>query len=278
MTIERRDVELDLDASAVPRDWYADDAYSTTFLDALSMLFPEGERFFLESVKRFRMRIDDPALRADVDGFIGQEAMHGREHRAFNEMLAAHGFGYSARVDGLVRWILRIARKMSPRSQLAITCALEHFTAMLAEQVLETDRIRDEIHPTMRALWIWHALEESEHKAVAYDVYRAVGGGYVRRIALMVLTSIIFVTVQGGLHARLMFSRGIWWKPWRWLRGIRVMWIWPGNFTRLIPRYFTYYRPGFHPNDRDNTALVARWRDALFGDGGELRQHVRAAA
>jgi uncharacterized protein len=278
MNIERRDVELAPDPSAVPRDWYAADAYSTTFMNALSMLFPEGERFFLESVKRFRKRVDDPELRAQIDGFIGQEAMHAREHRAFNEMLAAHGYPYSRRVDGFVRWVLELPRKMSPRSQLAVTCALEHFTAMLAEQALETDAIRDDIHPAIRPLWMWHMLEEAEHKAVAYDVYRAVGGGYWRRIALMIATSIIFVTVQAGLHARLMWSRGIWWKPWRWLRGMRIMWIWPGNFTRLIPRYFTYYRPGFHPNDRDNTALISRWRDALFGEDGQLRVHVRAAA
>lgn len=278
MNIERRDVELALDPSAVPRDWYGADPYETSFLNALSMLFPEGERFFLESVKRFRKRIDDPELRAQIDGFIGQEAMHGREHRAFNEMLAAHGYPDSARIDALVRGILRLVRKMSARSQLAVTCALEHFTAMLAEQVLETRAIRDAIDPAIRPLWVWHALEESEHKAVAYDVYRAVGGGYLRRIALMIATSVVFVSVQGGLHARLMWSRKILWKPWRWLRGLRRMWIWPANFTRLIPRYFTYYRPGFHPNDRDNTALVARWREVLFGDGGELRRHVRAAA
>jgi len=267
-----------LNARDVPRDWCGGDAYQTSFMVALSTLFPEGERFFLESVKRFRHRIDDPELRAQIDGFIGQEAMHGREHRAFNEMLAAHGFPYSSRVDGFVRCVLRLPRRMSARSQLAVTCALEHFTAMLAEQVLETKVIQDALHPTIRSLWLWHALEESEHKAVAYDVYRAVGGGYARRIALMIATSIIFVSVQAGLHVRLMWSRGILWKPWRWLRGLRVMWIWPGEFTRLIPRYFSYYRPGFHPNDRDNAALVARWREALFGDAGTLRTHVRSAA
>src|SRR5262249_26150333 len=159
-----------------------------------------------------------------------------------------------------------------------ITCALEHFTAMLAEQMLETDRIREQIHPSVRPLWVWHSLEEAEHKAVAYDVYRAVGGGYLRRVAMMIVTSVCFIAVAGGLHARLMGSRGILWKPWRWLRGLRHMWIWPGNFTRLVPRYFTYFRPGFHPNDRDNTALVARWRETLFGPTGTMHDRMRAAA
>jgi predicted metal-dependent hydrolase len=277
MTNPRRDVSLDLDASTVPRDWYANDPFPTTFMDALSLLFPEGERFFVDSVKQLAHHATEPELAERVTGFIGQEAMHGREHRAFNELLAARGIAGGPGVERRVRKLLRFGRKvLSPRSQLAVTCALEHFTAMLAEQMLETERIRDEIHPSVRPLWVWHSLEESEHKAVAFDVYRAAGGGYVRRVAMMVLASIVFFGVQALAHARLMASRRILWKPWTWLRGLARMWIWPGFFTRLLPAYFSYFRPSFHPNDRDNRALVATWRETLFGQPGELRDRIAA--
>jgi predicted metal-dependent hydrolase len=277
-TLTRRDVDLDFDPAAVPRDWYAGDGYATTFLNSLSMLFPEGEKFFVDSVKHYRDRVHDPALRAQIVGFIGQEAMHGREHRAFNDMLAAHGYRSGPGVDRWLRRFLGLVRAVfSPKSQLAITCALEHFTAMLAEQALESEHTREQIHPSVRPLWLWHMLEEAEHKAVAYDVYRAVGGGYLRRIWIMLLVSIAFVVVQTGVQWRLMATRRILWKPWRWGRALWWQWIAPGDFRRLVPRYLSYFRPRFHPNDRDNTALVAHWDAALFGAEGQMRDQLRAA-
>jgi len=279
MDIPRRDVDLDFDPTAVPRDWANDDPYQTTFLNALSLLFPEGEKFFVDSVKHFKGSVADAALQKQIVGFIGQEAMHGKEHRAFNEMLEAHGFHSAPKVDARLRRFLKLVRRvLSPKSQLAVTCALEHFTAMLAEQTLTDERIQNEMHPTVRPLWMWHALEESEHKAVAFDVYRAVGGGYARRIAIMMLTTVVFFIAQGLAHGRMMADRKILWKPWTWVRGMTRMWIWPGFFTRLLVPYLSYYRPGFHPDDRDTRALLAGWRDVMFGDAGTLRERTRLIA
>ncbi|MDQ3367427.1 MAG: metal-dependent hydrolase [Myxococcota bacterium] len=279
MTIPRRDVELGLEPSTVPRDWCHDDAFQTTFMNALSLLFPEGERFFVDSVKAHREGITDPTLRAQITGFIGQEAMHGKEHRAFNELLVAHGYTAVPRIEaGLRRFLGRVRQTLSPRSQLAATCALEHFTAILAEGLLSDERMRRELHPTVRPLWLWHAFEESEHKAVAFDVYRAAGGGEVRRLAIMLLTTAVFFGAHATVHARLMTARGIALEPWTWLTGVRRLWIAPGYFARLLPAYLAYYRPGFHPDDRDTRALLATWEELLFGPAGALRQHVRDVA
>lgn len=278
--IPLRRVDFDLDPEAVPRDWYADDPFISTHLNALSLLFPEGERFFVESVKQLRHHVTDDELRQRVAGFIGQEAMHGKEHRAFNRLLVAHGFAEAPRIEAWLRGFLQLVRRriLSPRSQLAATCALEHFTAILAEALLREPGMRDAMHPSVRSLWLWHALEESEHKAVAFDVYRAAGGGTVRRAAIMLLATVVFFAVAAGVHARLLHTRGVLLRPWRWLRGLRVMWLWPGYFTRLVPAYFAYFRPGFHPDDRDTDALIAVWRDALFGDTGALRDRLRTPA
>lgn len=279
MDIPRRDLELDLDPATVPRDWCHDNAYQTTFLNALSLLFPEGEKFFVDSVKQQRARVTDPELARQIAGFIGQEAMHGKEHRAFNALIVAHGFTSAPAVDRRLRGFLKLVRRtLSPMSQLAVTCALEHFTAMLAEALLGDERMREELHPVVRPLWLWHALEESEHKAVAFDVYRAAGGGYARRAAIMLLTTAVFFAAQTLAHGRMMANRKILWKPWRWLRGIGRMWIWPGYFIRLVPAYLAYFRPGFHPDDRDTRALLATWREVLFGDAGALRDRVRLIA
>jgi uncharacterized protein len=277
MTIHRRDVDFGLEATAIPRDWCHDNAFQTSFLNALSLLFPEGEKFFVDSVKKHRDRA--PGLEHEIAGFIGQEAMHGKEHRAFNDLLVEHGYDSAPVIDGKLHRFLKLVRKtLSPMSQLAATCALEHFTAMLAEQLLENPRMREEIHPSIRSLWLWHALEEAEHKAVAFDVYQAAGGGYARRVAIMLLTTAVFFAAQAMAHARLMRDRGILWRPWTWLRGATRLWIWPGYFTRLLPSYLAYFRPSFHPNDRDTQATLDAWRDTLFGDGGTLRAQTRLIA
>jgi uncharacterized protein len=277
MTIPHRDVAFDLDPTKVPRDWVQGDPFQTTFINALSLLFPEGERFFVDSVKRMQSRIADPALRRAVHGFVAQEAMHGREHRAFNELVVAHGYRAAPRIEARLRGFLGWLRKvLTARSQLAITCALEHFTAMLGETLLRDPRLRDEIDPAVQPLWLWHALEETEHKAVAFDVYRAVGGGYVRRATMMLLTTVGFLLAHAIVHARLMATRRILWKPWRWGRGLVRMWIAPGYLTRLVPAYLSYFRPRFHPDDRDARALVDTWRTKLFGAQGldNGKQHV----
>lgn len=261
MDIIRRDVHVEL--QDVPLDWCANDPFETTFLNALSLLFPEGERFFVESVKAHKHLVTDPELQRAVAGFIGQEAMHGREHRAFNDMLVSHGHASAPKVDAwLKRFLIGVRKNMSAKSQLAVTTALEHFTAMLAEALLAKSDMRDDFDASMQPLWLWHALEESEHKAVAFDVYNAAGGGYARRVAIMLLTTSVFFAVTFAVHQRMLRERRI--APWKWLRGIRRMWIYPGFLTRLTPAWLAYFKPGFHPNERDTRALLEEWRAILF--------------
>jgi predicted metal-dependent hydrolase len=272
MAIPRRAVDFDLRADDVPRDWASNDAYVSTLMNALSLLFPEGERFFVESVKQQRHKITDAELLAAMTGFIGQEAMHGKEHRALNQLLVAHGYAEAPALERRLRALLQTVRRvLSPMSQLAATCALEHFTAMMAEALLADDRMRAELDPSVRDLWLWHALEENEHKAVAYDVYAAAGGGYARRVTIMLLATGMFFAVLAAYHARLMATRGVLTRPWTWARGIKRLWVSPGYFGKLVPVYFTYFKPSFHPNDRDTRALLARWTDELFGARGRLR-------
>ncbi len=274
-----RRVDFAFDPRTVPRDWYRGDAHLTTFWNALSLLFPEGERFFVESVRRFRDRIEDEEQRAAIDAFIGQEAMHGRAHRAFNDMVRERDLAVSAEAEAKLRRLLGFARRtLTPKGQLAITCALEHFTAILAEQLLEDEGHRGAGDPSVQPLWIWHALEESEHKAVAYDVYEAVGGTYPRRIALMLVATAFFFVETAIVHTRFLRAGGELWNVRGWLRAMSYFWLRPGLFRKLIPAYLDYFRPGFHPGDRDTTSLLATWRERLFGPNGELRDLLREAA
>lgn len=271
--LERRNIDFPFDPASVPRTWFREDLWQSLFMDALSLVFPDGERFFVDSVKRFANKMNDPALRADALSFAAQEGMHGREHGAFNELLASQlDRAAVAKSEAEVRAILGLVRKaLPPRAQLAATCALEHFTAMLAEQLLTHEETHRDMHASVRPLWLWHALEESEHKAVAFDVYEAAGGTYPVRAGIMFLTTLVFFAEIANIHVRLLRSEGILLDGRAWLRGLDYMWGKPGFFRALIPRYLDYYRRDFHPDDVDASGLHARWREKLLGEGGALR-------
>ncbi|MBK7972857.1 MAG: metal-dependent hydrolase [Deltaproteobacteria bacterium] len=280
-----RRLDLVFDASSVPRDWYGHDTHLSTFFNGLSLLFPEGEKFFVQSVRHFANRLDDGELKRRVAAFIGQEALHSAEHRSFNEMLRDQGDELVVRLEREVRWLLILGhRVLTPKAQLAVTCALEHYTAILAEQLLSLPEHQAAIDDALRPLWLWHALEESEHKAVAFDVFTAVGGSYTTRAAMMLLATVFFVAEVANVHTRLLLARG------RLLdaRGSSTMvgflWGRDGLFRKLVG-LLDYFRPSFHPDDRDTTELVERWaahfsgwdKNARRGRGSRPARRVRAA-
>src|ERR1043165_1664518 len=170
----------------------------------LSSVFPDGEDFFVKSVRHYRDQITDPELKRQVAGFIGQEAMHGREHRALNNRLDELGYP-TKRVEKFTKWGLELRTKYAPaKANLAATAALEHFTATLAELVLSDETTRKQFgHPAMRDIFLWHALEESEHKAVAFDVYKAVGGTERMRVWTMNFITVGFIL---GMAAQVVLS------------------------------------------------------------------------
>lgn len=175
------------DFSDLPRHWYGGDPLTTHAVNALNLIFPDGERFFVRSVRRYQDRITDPELQEQVRLFIGQEAQHGHAHAQQIDVLEAQG--YEVR-DWLERYrraaFGRLEKWVPPRLRLATTVALEHLTASFASFALEK-RFLDAAHPGMRDLLLWHAAEELEHRAVAFEVHRAVGGGYVERVIGMVI-------------------------------------------------------------------------------------------
>src|SRR5688572_6935255 len=168
LPVKQRDIHFPI-AGLQLRDWHPQGAHVSHIFNGESLFFPEGEQFFIDTVRHYRDRITDPKLKEDVRGFIGQEAMHGREHRSYNEALAAAGYPAAELERRAIKQLDRSRRMLRPRGQLAVTIALEHFTAILAEAMLSDDRVLAGVPPQMAALWRWHAIEETEHKAVAYD-------------------------------------------------------------------------------------------------------------
>ncbi|WP_221410285.1 metal-dependent hydrolase [Paraburkholderia dinghuensis] len=263
MRFHRRDIDFGMGAP-IPTHWLGGDCHLTRFYDAMSIMFPEGERAFIETVQHYRSRISaDAELAYAVTEFIAQEAIHTREHVRYNRRLQAQGapVEHIERSGAAQQEFAR--RYLPPIVRLAITTCLEHFTAMFADQLLSEPRGLDGADPAMADIWFWHALEETEHKAVAFDVLTAVMRKPLRRYALrcaaMLFVTVIFSMLQWQMTFQLVRHdrratdiRG-------WLRLLRVLFISPGPLTRMLPHWFAWFRPGFHPWQRDNRALVERF-------------------
>jgi len=258
-----RDYHFDLPPERV-RDWDGGNTSTTLFYNALSLLFPEGERFFIRSVRELSSCVRDPQLAVDVKAFTAQEAFHTREHVEYNEALRAAGYDVDG-IEARVRSMLAYATKrLGAIELLAATAALEHFTALLAHEVSSPGEryLRNAAAP-FRRLWLWHALEEMEHKAVAFDVFRVAAGrlAYPLRVFVMLTTTVFFTwhitqnlrsmvrTDRGGLGA---------WLGLAWTLAVR-----PGIVPRLVLPYLRYYAPGFHPSQIDDRLAQVKARAAI---------------
>lgn len=260
MMLEVRDLRFPIERD-VPKYWHGGRRSISIFFDNLSIFFPAGERFFIASLVAYRERITDPELSREVTAFCAQEGIHGREHAKYNDTLTAHGYPFVAMEGRVKRLLRRVSKILSKRQKLAVTCALEHFTAMMAHFVLSDERILEGADARMAALWRWHSAEENEHKAVAFDVYRSTGGDEVTRMAIMAGATVIFWAKVLEHQVRMMWADGCLFSLREWWGLFSFLFISPGGLRKQILPYFDYYRPGFHPWDFDNRHLLEQWRE-----------------
>ncbi|MFT3858999.1 MAG: metal-dependent hydrolase [Aquabacterium sp.] len=258
LTVRHLDVDL---SQGFPTYWYGNDAYKSTLLNALSFMFPVGEQFFIDSVRRYAKDVEAKGLTKlakEIKLFIGQEATHRHLHQQYNDQLVAKG--YDAWVERTLQRVIHAARHFPAINHLAATAAYEHYTAVLGDGLLRHDEWTRDMEPTMREVWLWHAAEESEHKAVALDTYNAVGGGYIRRVIMYVLVTIEFyaytwIQVVKMLHKdRQLFKLKTWGSALRFWFGRK------GVFWHMLPHQLAYFKPGFHPWQHNNEDLLHRWQ------------------
>ncbi|MGH8436773.1 MAG: metal-dependent hydrolase [Pseudomonas sp.] len=259
--LEIRPRQLDFDLpNPLPRHWHSGDAFKTHTFNAMSVLFPDGERFFIDSVRLFRQQIDDSVLQEQIRGFIGQEGHHSREHEEYSQRLRELGYDVDYLERGLKRRLGFVKKHLPAKLQLAATCSVEHLTAIMADAVLKNPRWLEGADPTMAKLWRWHALEETEHKAVAFDVYQAVcGSKWLRRRAMLQSTLFFTIDTFKGLVHMLMRDGLLWnWRVWR--DGLTWLWGKDGIYRQLVGVYLDFYSGKFHPWQHDNLHLVEQYR------------------
>jgi uncharacterized protein len=273
--VRARRIRFSYPTGSLQRHFVGGDLVMSHVVAHLSALFPEGEDFFVRSVRRFADQITDPELSSRVQGFIGQEVTHGREHRALNERL--HQMGYpTRRIDRIThRDFKRFERLLSPLTCLAVTAAFEHYTAVLAEMLLSKERAQAILGSTeVRSMLLWHAIEESEHRSVAFDVYRSVGGSEARRIWTMRIIRLTFTASVMFFSALSLLGDRATYDPVRLFRSLAALRHSPLLTRTVVRRIRAYTKPGFHPDDTDNTALLERWTAELFGEQGSLLDHL----
>jgi predicted metal-dependent hydrolase len=275
-SVRTRRIAFSYPPASLERHYVNGDLVMSHIVSVLSAMFPPGEDFFVRSVKRHAEQVTDPELKEQVAGFIGQEVTHGREHRELNKRLQEMGYP-THRVSRMAKaGLLRNERLLPPKVQLAMTAALEHYTATLAETLLTDERAQQLLGESeVRSMLLWHALEESEHKAVAFDVYRQAVGDERLRIRIMRFTTFAFLSaVLGHTLLSLLGDRATY-NPRRLGRSIAQLRHSPFLSRTVIRRLRDYNRIDFHPDDNDATELLDRWRAELFGAEGVLTDHLK---
>jgi predicted metal-dependent hydrolase len=265
---------------ACDRLWHGGSVEATAIYNALSSTFPIGEAYFVESVRAFREGTP-PKLAEEIKAFTTQEAIHSREHDAFNKRAELAGYDLS-KLEQRVKERLSITRDRPPIVNVAATMALEHFTAILAHQLLANPRHLAGADPEAAELWRWHACEEIEHKGVAYDTWLYATRDWPQfkrwkvkaKVMLLVTRNFLVDRTAGALE--LMRQDGvIGFEAWR--RLLWYIWIRPGMFRKIAGAWLKYFLPGFHPWNEDDRHLLAAY-DATAKAGAEPKRKVRRAA
>ena len=246
--------------------WNGGDPVATALYNALSATFPKGEAFFVESVRKFRDGAD-ARLAAEIKAFTTQEVMHSREHVAFNRR--AHEAGYDlSKLEERVDVRLDLVRSKPPIASLAATMALEHFTAILAHELLKDPRHLAGADAETAAMWRWHAIEEIEHKGVAYDTWLHATKEWPRftrwkvkaKVMLLVTRNFVVDRTLGTLE--LLRQDGIT-GPKVWARLFWFALVRPGMMRKVLGAWASYFMPGFHPWNHDDRALIAKAEKGL---------------
>jgi len=249
---------VDMEAP-IARHWCAGDAFRSAFFNALSMSFPVGEQFFIDSVRDGFKALSpeqQERFRPDMQGFVGQEATHRRLHALYNGHLEK--LGLSNLWEARIRRRMKLVQGEDVRHWLGITAANEHFTAIFADHLLHNADLLGDLDPRLATMWLWHAAEESEHKAVAFDLYKALGGSEEWRLKWMRRTTFFFLSDALRQTISNLRSDGTLWKWSTWKSGASFLFGQRGLLRQTLQPWRAYFRADFHPNQQDSSASV-RW-------------------
>ncbi|MBV9062570.1 MAG: metal-dependent hydrolase, partial [Alphaproteobacteria bacterium] len=175
--------------------------------------------------------------------------------------VAEQGYDFT-RLESYLKSRFDFGRKLPHLNQLCATIALEHFTAILAHALLSQGDDLGNAPTELKRMWHWHAIEEIEHKAVAFDTFLFAAGRlsplrrwWARCFAMWMITIMFFQFIAYGV--REFFRQDGINTPGSWRALLRYLWMRPGIMRRAAPSYFAFYKPGFHPWQIDDRILIS---------------------
>ncbi len=246
-------------AGPFEKRWNGGDAFSSAFFNALSMSFPQGEQYFMDSVRAGLKELPDAErlrLAPEVQGFVGQEATHRRIHALFNEHLTRQG--YDNEIERRAQRRLQAHAHRNVRIHVAATAATEHFTALFADWMLRHPEALAGAEPRLQTLWQWHSAEETEHCSTAFDMYRALGGNEKYRLRVFRAVTVIFLTDVLRQTLRNLWHDGSFFQASTWRSGWRLLLARDGLLRSNVRGWRDYLAPSFHPSQHDGR-LSVRW-------------------
>lgn len=269
---------FDIEA-ALATDWHSGSAFITAWFNAMSLMFPLGEKFFIDSVVCFIDQIEDPRLLSEIAAFRAQESSHRVQHQRYNELLCRlRGYDLDRFERDERERIAWAFRELSAHRRLAGTVANEHLTAIMAHSMLTHGDTLAGAEPAVADLWRWHGIEETEHKAVAFDVFVAVGGTVSQRRLALLLNTFFFAKDTMRNLCIMLQSAGKLWSVREWAAGFRFLFLKPGVLVRIAGDWLRFFRSDFHPWEIDNRDLVRAWEadERAAADVGD--SHAGAAS
>lgn len=262
MSFESRKFKVDWNQN-LPKYYFDNSPFKTHLFNSFSLLFKEGERFFIETVKMHKDSVTDEQQLADIDSFIKQESWHSYTHQQYNNWLTSQGSPAEYIEENVVlRGFGKIKKRIGPKGWLTTTTSYEHITAIAAEYVLTHPEVMEKMHPHFRKLWEMHSIEEIEHKSVAFDTLTAIGGNPRRQLNCFVM-GIVFIFAIFKITAILLKADKQLWK-WRTFKDAASLLF---NFrngivTKLFVPWTKSLKKDFHPNNHNTTTLLQRFATA----------------
>ena len=234
------------------RRWNGGDAFRSAFFNALSMSFVVGEQYFIDSLKQalpLMNQADRARLEPQIKGFVGQEATHRHLHGLYNKELERQGFDNAFERRAAAR--IRANANIDPRNHVGATAATEHFTAVFAGWLMKHPEALEGADERLKTLWLWHSAEEAEHRAIAFDVYQAIGGDHdwrtrtYRYVTFTFLTDVFRQTINNLYRDDALFKWSTWTSCWKHLFAR------DGLLRGNLQAWKDYLRVDFHPLDHD---------------------------
>jgi len=256
-----RKLLVDLNTPFAAR-WNGGDAFRSAFFSALSMSFPVGEQFFMDSVRAGLKTLPEEKrakYAAEVQGFVGQEATHRRVHALFNGHLERMGFANTIEKRSSAR--IKKQAGMDTRIHVAATAATEHFTSLFADWILRHPEALEDAEERLQTMWLWHSAEESEHRSTAFDIYQAMGGSYEWRLRVFRVVSVIFITDVLRQTVRNLWHDGALFRLSTWRSGAKLLMAKDGLIRGNVGMWRDYLREDFHPEQHDASRSQAWLRD-----------------